>query len=188
MGLPSYVINFDELSELLRDYLQNGINVDVGNITFSTAEMENLLREISSKIQGVDYNSLITALNSLGAKLDSLGGSLGMSGTQKVYGEMLEIISNDEPQSIEFTIPSSGRITGITYSLSSWNYEDNWDLFVNDLQLFKGVRTKEYGETKFFNVFYPVTGGQKIKLTFNNTSGSSKILWVDFNILEDVSS
>lgn len=186
MSIPSYVINFDELSALLKDYLQNGINVDVGDITFSTAEMENLLREISSKIQGVDYNSLITALNALGAKLDSLGGSLGMSGIQKIYGEMLEVISDDEPQTIEFTIPNSGRITGVTYSLSSWNYEDNWDLFINDTQLFKGVRIKEYGETKFFNVFYPVTGGQKLKFIFNNISGSNKILWVDFNILEDI--
>ena len=39
MGVPSYVINFDELSDLLKDYLQNGIDVDIGNVTFSTAEL-----------------------------------------------------------------------------------------------------------------------------------------------------
>ncbi|BCZ46930.1 hypothetical protein psyc5s11_29970 [Clostridium gelidum] len=91
MGLPSYVVNFDELSDLIKDYLQNGINVDVGAITFSTAELESLLTDIRGKIQGVDYNSLITALNALGVKLDGLSGNLGISGTQKIYGKMLEI-------------------------------------------------------------------------------------------------
>ena len=101
---------------------------------------------------------------------------------------MLEVYyhSDEEQQHIiEFTVPAAGKITGITYSMSAWNYEDSWDLVVGDNSLFTGVRSKEYGENKFFNVFYPVTGGQKIKFIYNNISESSKILWVDFNILED---
>lgn len=43
MGLPSYVVNFDELSNLIKDYLQNGVKVDIGNINFSTKDMERLL-------------------------------------------------------------------------------------------------------------------------------------------------
>lgn len=66
MGLPSYVVNFDELSNLIKDYLQNGVKVDIGNINFSTKDMERLLSEIKDKIQGVDYNDLINALNALG--------------------------------------------------------------------------------------------------------------------------
>ncbi|EPS52580.1 hypothetical protein CFSAN002368_06630 [Clostridium botulinum A1 str. CFSAN002368] len=27
MGLPSYVVNFDELSDLIKDYLQNGVKL-----------------------------------------------------------------------------------------------------------------------------------------------------------------
>lgn len=188
MGLPSLIVNFDELADLIKDYLQNGINVDVQGMTFNTTEMENLLREISGKIQGVNYSDLITALNDLGAKFDSVNGSLGLSGTQKIYGKMLEVYYYDETNQkniIEFTAPSNGRITGITYSLSAWNYEDSWDLVVGGTTLFTGVRTKEYGEHKFFNVFYPVTGGQVINFTYNNVSQSSRVLWVDFNILED---
>jgi hypothetical protein len=184
MGLPSYVVNFDELSDLIKEYLQNGVDVDIGSITFSTAEMERLLTEISGKIQGIDYTNLIAALNSLGVKLDALNGNLGISGTQKIYGEMLEINPISGQYQIEFTIPASGKITGITYSLSSWNYQDSWNLVVNDTQLFSNVCTKEYGEHKYFNVFYPVATGQKIRFVFNNVSASSKILWVDFNILE----
>ena len=160
MPLPSYVINFDELSDLIKDYLQNGINVDVGSLTFSTTEMERLLNDINSKIQGVNYTDLIAALNALGVKLDSLNGNLGISGTQKIYGDMLELIpindANGNPilqYTIELTAPANGKITGITYSLSTWNHEDSWDLFVDNIQLFKGVRCKEYGEHKYFNVF-----------------------------------
>ncbi|MBM7869293.1 hypothetical protein JOC70_000762 [Clostridium pascui] len=185
MGLPSYIINFDELSDLIKDYLQNGIDVDIASLTFSTEEVEKLLSEISSKIQGVDYTNLIAALNALGAKLDALNGNLGISGTQKVYGEMLEVISTSGAYEIKFTAPAKGRITGITYSLSAWNHEDSWDLLVGTTKLFTKVRTKEYGEHKHFNVYYPITAGQDIRFVYNNTSGSSCIVWVDFSVLED---
>lgn len=186
MSLPSYVVNFDELSDLIKDYLQNGIKVDVGNITFSTVDMEKLLEEIKGKIQGIDYNTLITALNALGAKLDGLAGNLGIIGTQKIYGKMLEIPATTGQHVIEFKSPQKGKITGITYSLSAWNYQDSWNLVVGEEKLFDKVRTKEYGEHKYFNVFYPVKSGQTINFIFNNESGSSKVLWVDFNILEDL--
>ncbi|MEY7998599.1 hypothetical protein AB8U03_00035 [Clostridium sp. Mt-5] len=185
MSLPSYVINFDELADAIKDYLQNGVNVDIGSITVPTDNMEDLLTQIRDKIQGVNYTDLIEALNALGVKLDGLSGNLGISGIQKIYGQMLQISAPEGPYTIEFTVPKAGRITGITASQSAWNFQDTWDLRVEDTVLFTGVRTKEYGENKFFNVFYPVTAGQKIYFVFNNVSGSSKILWVDFNILED---
>lgn len=185
MSLPQYVTNFDELVDAIKNYLENGVNVDIGSIVVPTDQMEDLLSQIKDKIQGVDYNALIEALNALGVKLDGLAGNLGISGTQKIYGEMLEIPSSAGAYTIEFTAPKAGRITGITTSQSAWNFQDTWDLKVGEDTLFTGVRTKEYGENKFFNVFYPVTAGQKIDFIFNNVSGSSKILWVDFNILED---
>lgn len=181
MGLPSYVVNFDELSDLIKDYLEKGINVDIGNIALSTDDIERLLNEIKGKIQGVDYNELITALNSLGIKLDGLAGNLGISGIQKIYGKMLEIPAKEGQYTIE--LKTNGRLTGITYSQSSWNYEDSWDLVIGENKIFDGVRTKEYGENKFFNVFYPIDG--TVKFVYNNVSGSSKVLWADFNILED---
>lgn len=185
-SIASYVINFDELADAIGNYLENGVNVDIGSIVVPTDQMEDLLSQIKDKIQGVDYNALIEALNALGVKLDGLAGNLGISGIQKIYGEMLEIPSSTGAYIIEFAVPKKGKITGITTSQSAWNFQDTWDLKVADNTLFEGVRTKEYGENKFFNVFYPVTAGQKIDFVFNNISGSSKILWVDFNILEDI--
>lgn len=185
MSLPSYVVNFDELADAVKAYLENGVNVDIGSIVVPTDQMEDLLTQIRDKMQGVNYTDLINALDALGVKLDGLSGNLGISGTQKIYGEMLQIPASTGAHTIEFTVPKAGRITGITTSQSAWNFQDTWDLKVADDTLFIGVRTKEYGENKFFNVFYPVTAGQKIDFVFNNVSGSSKVLWVDFNILED---
>ncbi|WP_243129276.1 hypothetical protein [Hathewaya massiliensis] len=130
----------------------------------------------------MDYNDLITALNALGVKLDSLSNNLGTSGTQKIYGKMLEIPAIKGQHTIE--VNYSGKLTGVTYSQSAWRVEDSWDLVVGSKKLFDGVRTKEYGEHKYFNVFYPIDGA--IKFIFNNISGSSKVVWVDFNVLEGV--
>lgn len=180
MGVPSYVLNFDELVDSLMKYLKDGIKVDAGNITVNTDILERLLSEIKNEIQGVDYNDLITALNALGAKLDELSGSLGISGTQKIYGKVLQVPATKGQYTIE--VNYNGKLTGITYSQSSWRFEDTWDLVVGNKKLFDGVRTKEYGEHKYFNVFYPIDG--TIKFIYNNVSGSSKVLWVDFNLLE----
>lgn len=187
MGVPSYVLNFDELADLIKDYLQNGIDVDIGSISFSTTDIERLLSEISNKIQGINYDDLINALNNLGAKLEGLTGDLGLTGTQKIYGEMIESYFYDidhQNNIIEFTVPSKGKITGVTYSCTSWDYRDSWDLTVDGVTLFSKARTKEYGEHKYFTVFYPVESGQKIKFIYNNVSESSRVIWVDFNILE----
>lgn len=187
MGLPSYVVNFDELSDLIKGYLENGIDIDIGNLAFDSSTLERLLSDIKNQIQGVDYTNLVEALNGLGAKLDALNGNLGISGTQKIYGEMLELnpVSGTAQYEIEFKAPKKGRITGVTYSLSAWNYEDSWDLCVGSTKLFSNVRTKEYGEHKQLSVFYEINAGEKIKFIYNNESGASRIVWVDFAILED---
>jgi hypothetical protein len=182
MGLPAYVVNWEELSNLIKDYLENGINVDIGNIVFSTDDIERLLSEIKDKIQGVDYNDLIEALNALGVKLDNLASDFGISGKQKIYGKMLEIPAIAGQHMIEFTAPTNSKLTGITYSQSTWRIEDSWDLVVGEEKLFTEVRTKEYGEHKHFNVFYPIDG--IIKFIYNNTSATNKVVWVDFCVLE----
>lgn len=185
MSLPSYVLNFDELCDLLKQHFDKKIDIKTGDLVFKTDNMEQTLKDILNKIQGIDYNDLIDALNALGLKLDALTGNLGISGIQKIYGEMLEIPMKIGEHLIEFEVPKKGQLTSITYSLSAWRLEDNWDLLINNEKIFDGVRTKEYGECKHFEIFQPVTAGNTITLKFNNISGSSKILWVDFAILEE---
>lgn len=60
-SIASYVINFDELVDALKAYLENGVNVDIGSIVVPTDQMEDLLFQIKDKIQGVDYNASDTS-------------------------------------------------------------------------------------------------------------------------------
>lgn len=192
MGIPAYVINFDELAEQIKTYFQNHISVDITNNSFiDTTEIQNSLSDIKDvingvgdKVQNIDYINLIQALNSLGIKLDNLSNTLGIIGVQKIYGRNLSIPAVNNSFDLIFNVPSNGKITSITISQSAWNFQDNWDLIINDSVVFSGVNTKEYGENKIFNVYYYVASGSNIVVRFHNNSASSKVLWVDFNILE----
>ncbi|EQC1535377.1 hypothetical protein ACY1J9_001208 [Clostridium botulinum] len=191
MGLPSYILNWDELDPILKDYLENKIDVDIGSLSVDTSKIEELLEGIKGQIPEVDYTNLISSLNNLAKQLESLSNNIGISGTQKVYGKMLEIpaINNNYP--IIFKAQKKGKITGITYSLSTWHFLDTIDLSIvkntdsTSEVLFNNMRTKDFGENKVFNVFYNINKDDEIVFNFKNNSGTSKILWVDFNILED---
>ncbi|MCD3223778.1 hypothetical protein [Clostridium botulinum] len=184
MGVPSYILNFDELVDALQKYFEEGIKVDVGNCNIDTKTLERLLNDIKAKIQDVDYDSLIAALNSLGAKFEDLANNMGISGTQKIYGDILEVDTNNNKYMLEFKAPRNGKLTDIVYSLSAWNYKDCFDIIINDEKIFNNSRTKEHGQSIHFNVFYPVKAGDTIKFIFKS-NGSSKIVWIDFHILEN---
>lgn len=182
MGLPSYVVNFDELVDLLTSYLNDGIKVNLDGINIDTKTLENLLDAIKNDIEDVRFDNLTDALKELGTKIDILGNNLGWTGVQKIYGKMLEVPAAEGKYIVE--LPSNGKITGITYSQSSWNYEDTWDLVVDDNKLFDNVTTKQYGEHKYFNTYYNLETGATIKFIYNNNSGANKVVWIDFCILE----
>ena len=59
---------------------------------------------------------------------------------------MLEVPAVNDEYKLEFKSEKDGFITGISYSQSSWNYEDNWCLDINDKRIFNNIYTKEYGE------------------------------------------
>lgn len=191
MGLPSYILNWDELDPILKDYLENKIDIDIGSLSVDTSKIEELLEGIKGQIPEIDYTNLISSLNNLAKQLESLSNNIGISGTQKVYGKMLEIPAINKSYPIIFKASKKGKITGITYSLSTWHFLDTIDLsVVKDIEstsevLFDNMRTKDFGENKVFNVFYNINKDDEIVFNFKNNSGTSKILWVDFNILED---
>lgn len=185
MSTPSYVINFDELVDLLSEYLRNGINVNVGDVVVDTSQLQALLEEINNKIpEGIDLSELLQVLKDLNIFVEDIGNKLGIDGEQRVYGEMLEIPAMKGKYKIEFKPEKDGFITGIAYSQSAWNYEDNWCLDVNDKRIFSNIYTKEYGENKRFSNIYPIKEGETVYFIYNNNSSSNKVVWVDFEILE----
>lgn len=190
MGLPSYILNWDELDPILKDYLENKIDVDIESLSIDTSKIEELLENIKEQMPAVDYSNLIASLDNLAKQLESLSNNIGISGTQKVYGKMIEIPAINKNYPVTFKVPKKGKITGITYSLSAWHFLDTIDMTIikgdNTLEvLFDNMRTKNFGENKVFNVFYSINKDEEIIFNFKNNSGTSKVLWIDFNILED---
>ena len=189
MSLPTVVLNFDELADALVDYLKNGIVVNLGSVNVDTHTMEQLLQDIKDKIQGVDYSNLITALNTLGAKLDNFATQVGQNGIANIVGEVYDIGINNL-YSWEFPIDFTGYITGVTFSQSnqSYNSKDNISLKLvsvsGESQILKNVYAKGFGEYKYLTVSKPVSSGDKLVLEYVNESQNNKTLWVDYHCLQ----
>lgn len=187
MGLPVYVVNPEEFGEAVAQYLSKDIVINTGDITIDTTDLNQLLQEIKDKIPNttdLDLTGLITALNNLNIKITDLSSKLAFTGIQKISSKSFDIPATVGDYTIEFDIEKKGRITGITYSQSSWKYTDNWDLLVGTNKLFNSIYTKEYGENKPFYNFYDVNAGDKVSFVYHNNSASNKVLWVDLEILE----
>ena len=187
MSLPVYIINPEEFGSAVAEYLGKDITVTTGDVTIDTSQLSTLLQEIKDKMPSaidLDLTGLITALNNLNIKITNLTSKLGFTGIQKIYGKSLDIPATIGDYIIEFDIEKQGRITGITYSQSSWQYTDNWDLSIGEIKIFSNIYTKEYGENKSFYNFYDVDTGDKVYFTYHNNSASNKILWVDLEISE----
>ena len=187
MGLPVYVINPEEFGEAVAEYLGKDITITTGNVTIDTSQLSTLLQEIKDKIPAatdLDLTGLITALNNLNIKITDLSTKLAFEGLQTVIGKSLDVPATIGDYTIEFDIAKKGRITGVTYSQSSWQYTDNWDLLIGTNKIFSNIYTKEYGENKPFYNFYDVNAGDKVYFIYHNNSASNKVLWVDLEILE----
>ena len=187
MGLPVYIINPEEFGSAVAEYLGKDITVTTGNVTIDTSQLTSLLQEIKDKMPtatDLDLTGLITALNNLNIKITDLSNKLEFTGIQKIYGKSLNVPATVGDYTIEFDVQAKGRITGITYSQSSWQYTDSWDLSIGEIKLFSNIYTKEYGENKNFYNFCSVDVGNKVYFTYHNNSASNKVLWVDLEILE----
>ena len=162
MSIPSYVLNWEELLDIIGDKLQVNIeDIELG-------DLEDFLK--------ANLDAIIELLNQILELLKNRG-------TQRVHS-----ISNHIPAVVgvyKFTTTFDYDIflTGITYSQSGWKYQDSWDLMVGENLLFDEVCTKELGEQKQFNVFYFVPAGTPIDILFHNDSGNSRLIWFDIEYL-----
>ncbi|MFC0903883.1 hypothetical protein ACFHWD_04155 [Clostridium sp. MT-14] len=185
-GNDVVIVNLDELADLIAAVLSNDITVNIGDVTVNTDDLENLLTQINNKIpQPIDLAGLESVLNNLNVTIQGLSQQLGISGENKGYGQSLSIPATVGDYEIDFTVNEDGFLTDIVYSLSAWNYNDTWDLLINDIKIFSNMTTKEFGENKHFEKYKDISKDDIIKIIFHNTSGGNKILWVDINVLEN---
>lgn len=158
IGLPKYIINIEELKNIF-----DGINI---NANASTEELENILKSY--------FDKLIDLLKSF-LKLKYIQKSIGLHSYIPALDFDYELIHKFDKDVI---------ITGITYSQTGWKVLDCWDLYIGNKLLFDGIFTKELGEHKHFNSFYPVPSGTEIKIIHHNNSVNSKQIWFDIDYFE----
>ena len=129
MSVPKYIINWEELLEILGDKFEIDINdIDLG-------DLEDYLDQQLGRI--IDLLKQILDL-------------LRDRGVQRVI--QYHTISRSIGDYVPTIFDEDVLITGITYSQSAWKYQDSW--LGNREKFFDEVGTKEIGESKQMNIFY----------------------------------
>lgn len=163
MSVPKYIINWEELLDIIGDKFEVEINdIDLG-------DLEDYLYEHIGKI--IDLLKQILEL-------------LKDKGVQRIHSISNHIPAIVGPYKFTTKFDEDVLITGITYSQSAWKYQDSWDLVVDGMVLFEKVGTKEIGESKQMNVFYFVPAGKEVDIIFHNDSGNSRIVWFDIEYID----
>ncbi|CAK7055564.1 hypothetical protein [Tissierella sp.] len=163
MSMPSYIINWEELLEILGDKLE----IDINDIDLS--DLENYLVE--------QFETIIDLLKQILELLKD-------KGVQRIHSISNHIPAVVAPFKFTTTFEEDVLITGITYSQSAWKYQDSWNLEVDGNLLFEEIGTKEIGESKAMNVFYYVPAGKPINIIFHNDSGNSRLVWFDIEYID----
>lgn len=166
LSIAKYIVNLEDIQ----------INIDQDtdiNVAFPETT-HDLIQEYFNKmlalLSDIQNNSLSSDYSEL---------------TQKVFGFQQYVPALELDFQTLHTFEYDVLLTGITYSQTGWKTFDKWSFLVDGEILFEDLFTKELGEYKHFNVFYPVKAGQEIKFVHHNSSGNSKQIWWDIHYLMD---
>ena len=84
-----------------------------------------------------------------------------------------------------YLVTEDMELLTIAVGASRYNDTDNWSLSVDNVKLFDTVYTKDVPEGFYFMVVREVKPGSEIVFTFNNVSGSSKTVWLNYQFLRN---
>ena len=159
MGLATYVVNFDELVQMMAI---DGVTVDL-----DTSEIERILERY--------FPELIDILNKLAEDNE-------IKGTQRIKG----FVTQGSP--IVYTPPYNIVITGLTFSQDHFDgfINDRWNVVVSngreEITLIDGIYAKNTLQHKHFERFYPVPKGYDIIIKPVTSSGVT--YWADLEYVE----
>lgn len=168
MPLPIYVVNFDELTDLLDTKIES---------EFNTSAIEDILNEYFPQILDI---------------LEKIRQQNDIKGIQKIKGFVTK------GDAIKFRAEEDILITGITFSQSDFDLGclDKWHIYmtlkgVQDednintviFNILEDVYSKDALQHKYFEKFYPVPKGYTVVMEPYNNKGD-KTFWVDLEYLE----
>lgn len=164
MSVATYVVNLDELGDIIGDKLKgalddSGIDVDFTPITDA---MNEYLPQIIKILEDMYKNK--------------------KEGNAKVKGLMIDTMQTIN--SCEHVFDKPSVITNLTFACNDYQSSgDQLSVFVNDIEVISSLYIKDTLQDKPFDVFIPVPKGSSIQFNLKNQS-KRKIYWFDVDYVE----
>ncbi|MCJ8172598.1 hypothetical protein [Clostridium botulinum] len=178
MSLPKYIINFEELTEDLKNHLLSLIddNIRTNYPEINTNNIQDLLQQLKDLLPSVQYEGLKKKIDTFIYRK--------IEGIQKVKGILLDIPAIQNNYTEQFKFDKDVYITGLHFNQTGWKKEDKYSLEINKIKIIDNATTKEIGEHKYFNTFYKVNANTPISFIFHNLSGNSRQTMVDLEYID----
>ncbi|MFV3011834.1 hypothetical protein ACLD43_09410 [Clostridium botulinum] len=178
MSLPKYIINFEELTEDLKNHLLSLIddNIRTNYPEINTNNIQDLLQQLKDLLPSVQYEGLKKKIDAFIYRK--------IEGIQKVKGILLDIPAIQNDYTEQFKFDKDIYITGLHFNQTGWKKEDKYSLEINKIKIIDNATTKEIGEHKYFNTFYKVNANTPISFIFHNLSGNSRQTMVDLEYID----
>ncbi|APQ75402.1 hypothetical protein CF060_07485 [Clostridium botulinum] len=178
MSLPKYIINFEELTEDLKNHLLSLIddNIRTNYPEINTNNIQDLLQQLKDLLPSVQYEGLKKKIDTFICRK--------IEGIQKVKGVLLDIPAIQNNYTEQFKFDKGVYITGLHFNQTGWKKEDKYSLEINKIKIIANATTKEIGEHKYFNTFYKVNANTPISFVFHNLSGNSRQIIVDLEYID----
>ncbi|MCW6076964.1 hypothetical protein [Clostridium sporogenes] len=178
MSLPKYIINFEELTEDLKNHLLSMIddNIRTNYPEINTNNIQDLLQQLKDLLPSVQYEGLKKKIDAFIYRK--------IEGIQKVKGILLDIPAIQNDYTGQFRFDKDVYITGLHFNQTGWKKEDKYSLEVNKIKIIDNATTKEIGEHKYFNTFYKVNANTPIYFILHNLSGNSRQTIVDLEYID----
>ena len=178
MSLPKYIVNFDELTDDLKNKLLEVIDDELKYKypLLNTYNLQSLLDDIKELLPSVCYNKLKN-------KIDSII-LTKIIGVQKVNSKIIDVPAIIGIYKEKFIFKKDVYLTGLHFNQTGWKKQDTYSLKINKNKIINNARSKEIGEHKYFNTFKKVNANTPIFFILNNNSGNSRQTLVDLEFIE----
>ncbi len=156
MGVPSVILNWQELADLIVDDIH---------------------------ITTPDYSEVIEKLNKTVELLVQLAEASNRA--PFIYAKQLDINSNDDSHAIFFTHTHDIHISAFAFSCSVYYHSDTVsislykDVGEEHMIIFHNINVKNMLQRKVLNYPLRVPAGHRLKVQFNNFSHTSKYFNID---------
>jgi hypothetical protein len=178
MGLPKYIINFDELTDQLRKDLLRLIDDAMKDKypQLDTGDVKALLSQIEGLLPDEKYKGLKNKIEQF---------VLGKyAGIQKIQGALLDVPAIVGEYKHDFIFDRDVYLNGLHLNQTGWKKEDRYSLEIDKNRIIDNATTKEIGEHKYFNTFYKVNTNTPVSFILHNNSGNSRQTLIDLEYLE----